>query len=102
MLELDGALHEKAGFLFAGPSESPFGGYQVFQERLFRWADWLKFGYEGVGEEIESGPLFVHGDEDFGGEPVFQGIMADDSASFGCGGAGAFLCIAAVCVDLSL
>jgi hypothetical protein len=102
MLELESALYEKAGFLFAGPAESPSGGYQILQQRFFGRADGLIFGYEGIAEEIERGPLFVHGDEHFGSEPVFQGVVADDSASFRCGGAGALLCIAAICVDLKL
>jgi hypothetical protein len=102
MLKLDSVLYEKAGFLLAGPAESPFGGYQILQERFFGRADGLIFGYEGIAEEIERGSLFVHGDEDFGSEPVFQGVVADGSASFRGGGAGALLCIAAVCVDLRL
>src|SRR5712692_8006720 len=102
MLELNGALHEEAGFLLAGPAESPFGGDQVFQERFFCRADGLKFGLERIAEAIELEPVFVHGDENFGGESMFQGVVADGSASFRCGGAGALLCIAAICVDLRL
>ena len=46
--------------------------------------------------------VFVIEQESSAGEPMFQGVEADGSASFRCRRASAFLRIAAIGVDLSL
>jgi hypothetical protein len=102
LLEFNSALREKAGFLLAGAAESPFGGYQIFQERFFGGPEGLVLGYEGFAEAFEIVCLFGSRQQDVGSKSMRQGIQADGSASFGCLGAGALLSVAAICVNLGL
>jgi hypothetical protein len=93
---------EETHFESSSPSHAPIGGDQIFEQRLFGGADRLIFGFVGFAESIEFMTVFVVKQQDGAGEPMFQGVEADGSASFRCRRASAFLRVAAIGVDLSL
>lgn len=93
---------KEAHFESSGPAHAPIGGDQVFKQRFFGGAGRLIFGFVGFAESIELFAVFVLVQQDRAGEPMFQGVEADGSASFRCRRASAFQRIAAIGVDLCL
>jgi hypothetical protein len=93
---------EQAGLDAAQTLEAPGGHGQLVDQQVFSGADGLVLGLKGFEHLLEVFCIFVVEDGDFGGEAVAQSVEADGSASLGGLGAGAFLSIAAIGVDLSL
>ena len=62
----------------------------------------LEFEAEGRGEGLEFGGVFVADDLGFGVDAGFQGVERGDGLAFGGSGAGGFLRVQPVGVDLCL
>jgi hypothetical protein len=100
--ELVHAEIEQAGLDAAQTLEAPGGHDHLVDQQVFGGADGLMLGLKGFEHLLEIFCLLVGENGDFGGKTVAQGVEADGGASVGSLGAGAFLSIAAIGVDLSL
>ena len=93
---------EQPGLDAAQTLEAPGGHDHLVDQQIFGGADGLVLGLKGFEHLLEVFCIFVVEDGDFGGEAVAQSVETDGSASARSLGAGAFLSIAAIGVDLSL
>jgi hypothetical protein len=62
----------------------------------------LVLGVEGVEDGVELGCIFSFKNEGLGVQAVFDAVETDGGATFRSAGAGTFLRVEAVCVDLLL
>jgi len=96
-------LHlEEAGFHGAAAAEAPGGHGELFEEDIPGGAGGLVLGAEFGAEPIEAAFVFAGQGGGLGGEAVTEGIGGDLALALGGFGAGAFLGVPAVGIDLFL
>ena len=93
---------EEAGFHGAAAAEAPGGHGELFEEDIPGGAGGLVLGAEFGAEPIEAAFVFAGQGGGLGGEAVTEGIGGDLALALGGFGAGAFLGVPAVGIDLFL
>jgi hypothetical protein len=89
-----------AGFEVTGAAETPGGNDDLLEDEFFERADGVEVAGEGLGKSVEFLRVLGIDDDVGGGEAVLEGVEADAGFALGGAGAGAFLGIAAIGVDL--
>ena len=96
------AVFPEIGFDAAEAALGPLGGDEGIDESKLVVAGGMVFEVECRGESCECGGVFVVDDFGMGVDAGFQGVERGGGFAFGGGGAGGFLGIEAIGVELGL
>jgi hypothetical protein len=96
------AVVPEVGFDAAEAALGPLGGDEGIDERELGSASGMVLAVECRGEGFECGGVFVADDFGMGVDAGFQGVERGGGFAFGGGGAGGFLGIEAIGVELGL